>query len=646
MSTQKSIRRRIAATTLTTGALLASTMAIAAAPAAADPVAMPNACSQQGTISKTLASGTAWYLCWNIDSKKGLVLESIYVKAPKDPGYRRVLDSIALAQLNVPYDSGQNQWNDITAYGFGNQYLQKLGEAECPNGELIDVEQAWLQRSGTTNAYVSRKIPAICVQEESTGQSYRSHEQGWGSIDDAILFTAQSTDLVVSAVSKVDWYEYKSQYRFSDTGTITAGLGATGDISPMDFTDPAYGWPVGTGATDAATSHHHSGLWRVDFGVDGSNAQKVRQFDSAVTGTGPRGPQLTSTVSELTKEANIEAEKRRFFEVYAPNSLNEDQHPRGYELVFGANDPYEGIPATAPVVSFTQSKTCEEFATQNQNPNCALQSVLDYTADQQNLTNPIAWVNVGFHHVVRDEDQSPMPIHWQGFSLVARDFWAQNPLTPTARDCINGNPGGGIDSTDACGHATGTALSLSAATQRYGTASPVSATVSVTQLANEGKIPRGTVSITDGASLIASGVPVAADGTAQVPLPAGLAVGRHLLGAVFAPAPDSGWLSSSSPTAALTVTPATTRTSFSFAKATVTVGTRARVNATVTGARTGFVRAYVGTTLVGSGTLTSGKATFLLKRLGSGTYTVRVRFVGSAVAAASTSPAKTLKVVR
>lgn len=683
MRTHTTPRRRLAG--LLSGAVaVAGTLlavgATAAAPASAAPVETPGSCSQQGSIEKTLENGTSWYMCWNTDSKKGIVLESIYVKAPADPGYRRVLDSLALSQLNVPYDSGQHQWNDITSYGFGNQYLQRLDEAECPDGELIDVSQAWLQRSGTTNAYVTRTIPAICVQEISTGTAYRSHEQDWGSIEDELLFTDQSTELVISSVSKVDWYEYQSQYRFADTGTITAQLGATGDISPEDFSDPVYGWPVGEGATDYASSHYHNAIWRADFGIDDASSQKVRQFDSEVSGPGAVAPKLDATITELATEVNVEAEKRRFFEVYAPASLNDDQHARGYEIVFAANDPYEGNPETAPQVTFTQNKACEEFASQNQNPSCALQNVVDYASDQQSLTNPVAWVNVGFHHVVRDEDQSPMPIHWQGFSLVARDFWAQNPLTPAARDCVNGAPDGQIDSTNACGHATATAMTLDGTTQEKGTTTPVTADVTVSQLSGEGVVPAGTVSIIDGASIVASGVPLGADGTATVPLPADLAAGDHVLSAVFAPAAGTQWQTSTSeptafavtaapvappttsatPTAPPTTTPtappagtpaaerSATRTSLALARSTIGVGRQARLSVTVSGVAgaTGTVVAYSDGKRVGTATLKNGKATFSIKKLARGKHRITVAYSGSTTALPSTSAASILKVVR
>lgn len=638
------------AAALTGAAAVAVVTTAPAGAAAAEPVATPAACSQQGSVSKTLENGTSWSMCWNLDSKKGLVLESVMVKAPGDSGYRRVLDSIALAQLNVPYDSGQHQWNDITSYGFGNQYLQKVDESECPDGELIDVQQAWLQRSGTTNAYVERTIPAICVQEVATGLSYRSHEQDWGSVEDELLFTEQGTELVISTIAKVDWYEYQSQYRFTDSGTIAARLGATGDISPEDFADPAYGWPVGAGDTDHASSHHHNAFWRVDFGIDGASSQKVRMIDSEVTGSGERAPVLTSTITPIETARTLDMQKRRIYNVYAPGSLNEDQHPRGYEIEFEENDPYEGIPETAPEVTFTQYNACHEFATQNQNPSCALQSVLDYASGGATLTNPVAWVNVGFHHLVRDEDQSPMPVHWQGFELVARDFWARNPLAPTARDCVNGEPGGQIDSTTACGHATSTGLALSAPAQETGTSQPVTATVTVAQASEGGEVPEGTVSLVDGANLVASGE-VDGDGRATLTLPADLAVGTHSLVAVFAPADGTAWQTSSSAPVTFTVTrpdPVATRTAVALSRSTVTTAQRAavKVRVSATPTPTGTVTVYAGSRKVGTGRLKAGVVTVSLPRLAVGTYRVKASYAGSATSAPSTSPSLVLRVVR
>ncbi len=93
-------------------------------------------------------------------------------------------------------------------------------------------------------------------------------------------------------------------------------------------------------------------------------------------------------------------------------------------------------------IAFSQYLECERFATKNRD--CPGRSVTDFVKDQQELDDVVSWVAVGFHHVVRDEDQSPMDLHWQGFTLMPRDLTAQRADLPGDRSKINGksDPGG------------------------------------------------------------------------------------------------------------------------------------------------------------------------------------------------------------
>ncbi|MGH1563718.1 Ig-like domain repeat protein [Mumia sp. DW29H23] len=611
------LRSFLAAAALVAGLALVPATAPPAAQAA--PPALP--CSARGTIAKTLESGSAWRMCWNVHSNKGLVLESVWFKAKTETTYRKVLDSIALGQLNVPYDSGQHQYDDITSYGFGNQYLQKLAKTECPGGTLLDVAQSWQQ--GTR--FVQRTVPAICVQEQDSDLAYRAHEQAWGSVEDKMLFTAQGTELVVSAVAKVDWYEYETQYRFSDNGTITPRLGATGDISPHDFVGEAYGWPVGEGSTDHAASHHHNAIWRVDFGIDQAATQRVEQYDHAPTGAqGTSAPIVAATRTAITTARSVTSAKRRWYRVLAPSSLNADGHPRSYEVAFDKNDPFEANPVTQNEITFTQHDECQQYPSKNPDTTCGA-SVVDYVkaayGGDRTITDPVAWVNVGFHHVVRDEDQSPMPVHWQGFQLVPRDFLAQSPLTPLGRECVNGDPAEPrIDSTSLCGNATTTSLRASATRQTYGSATPVRLAVTVAAVKNAAR-PAGTVSLVDGSRVLRTGIPVSSSGTASYALPATLAAGTHRLVAVYSPKAGTKWVTSRTAPVTVVVARAASRVRVAPATRTVRRGAKVtyRVAVTAPGGRP-----------TGTVTLRAGKTVLATKKLpasagGRVTVTVRVR---------------------
>jgi len=39
----------------------------------------------------------------------------------------------------------------------------------------------------------------------------------------------------------------------------------------------------------------------------------------------------------------------------------------------------------------------------------------------------VAWFTMGFHHIPRMEDWPVMPTHWSSFSLMPRNFFANNP---------------------------------------------------------------------------------------------------------------------------------------------------------------------------------------------------------------------------
>jgi primary-amine oxidase len=110
----------------------------------------------------------------------------------------------------------------------------------------------------------------------------RGRHRGDGRHHPAKKYTKQGDDLVLLvlfSVSQLGWYEYVTQWNFSDDGTVTAKVGATGDLSPGDYSGAGTGWPIGKGDHDHATNHYHSVFWRLNFDIDGPEGQgrAVRQ---------------------------------------------------------------------------------------------------------------------------------------------------------------------------------------------------------------------------------------------------------------------------------------------------------------------------------------------------------------------------------
>ncbi|GGY52875.1 copper amine oxidase [Streptomyces tanashiensis] len=436
-STPQKPRTRKRGAVLTAAALLGTATAAAGpatgATAAPNPPAPTRAtaqntpdCSAAYRITQKLDGGTTWRMCWRYDTDAGLTLDRITYQPPGATAPIKVLNSARLAQIHVPYDDGGAEYDDLTGAGFGYG-LQNLKPAECPGGTLTTVKVAEVG-----------DVKGLCTTTRTRGHAYRM-----ASDNGSKVWQAQAKDLLVYTVNKVGWYEYITEWRFTADGTIGANVGATGSLSPVDYnaTD-GRGWPIGKGARGYATSHAHNVFWKLDFGLDGSTKDRIEQFDSAVTApTGGGGPTVKTTRTVVTKELAGDAKNMRWWRVVSGTGKNADGHARSYEIVPGHTDTHAGRGFTKHDVYFTQSRACEKFASNNIG-NCAAGAgdSVDKWVNGETLTQPSVWVNIGFHHIARDEDQQPMPVHWQGFQLAPRDVTAMNPLTPADLASQNGQP--------------------------------------------------------------------------------------------------------------------------------------------------------------------------------------------------------------
>ncbi|MER6096554.1 copper amine oxidase [Streptomyces sp. NPDC001728] len=384
-------------------------------------------CSTAYRITQKLDGGTVWNMCWRYDTDAGLTLGQVTFQPPGATAPVKVLASARLAQIHVPYDDGVAEYDDLTGAGFG-WGLQNLKPAECPGGTLTTIKVPEIGQ-----------VKGLCTTTRARGHAYRM-----ASDNGSKVYQAQAKDLLVYTVNKVGWYEYISEWRFSADGTIGANVGATGSLSPVDYdaTD-GRGWPLGKGARAYATSHAHNVFWKLDFGLDGSTKDRIEQFDSIVTAppAGGGGPTVKTKRTVVTKELAGDARNMRWWRVVSGTGKNADGHARSYEIVPGHTDTHAGRGFTKHDVYFTQARACEKFASNNIGgcPSNAGDSV-DKWVNGETLTKPSVWVNIGFHHIARDEDQQPMPVHWQGFQLAPRDVTAMNPLTPPDLASQNGQP--------------------------------------------------------------------------------------------------------------------------------------------------------------------------------------------------------------
>lgn len=531
----------------TVGVLLV-TLGTAGPPAAAE--VSSGYCSGDSLVSRKLSAGTTWQMCWHIDDFKGLVLDKVAFQGTRDAVPIPVLNSIAPVQMQVPYDVGTAEFEDLIAFGFG-RYASDMTRAECPGGQIVSTHRAFTDINGR---WVEKDQPVLCVREMSTGLAYRSK---WHTGADQPLVTAQGTALAISFMSAVGNYEYETSYRFADNGQIDVGMGATGEINPGIWTDRVdlrnrnYGWPIGTGNRDYSASHYHSAVWRVDFGIGGKTDMRVAQTDTEWTAKrGGQSAMLATRSRIIGKESLLNIADRRTWRVYSPSSRNADGHPRGYDIVFGKNDTYPAHPSLRNALAFTRRRTCEQLPMYNNDVACANETLMDY-ANGEPLVAPIAWVNVGFHHIVRDEDQSPMPVHWQGFTLYPHDFSAQSPLTPPSRVSRNGYVPEENEQARVAPPNRGSATTLSLIRPVVSTGSRPVVTVTVRPV-DARQIAAGVLIVrAGGRALLVSDISKTDRGRRTIRLPA-LPVGKHTLTVAYGGSAQVG--TSTSAAAILTVT--------------------------------------------------------------------------------------------
>ena len=201
----------------------------------------------------------------------------------------------------------------------------------------------------------------------------------------------------------------------------------------------------------------------------------------------------------------------------------------------------------------------------------------------------------------------------------------------------------------ATGVATSTALSASATTTTAGTSITFTATVTP---ASGTTVPAGTVTFADAGTTIGTGT---LDPTGKATLSTStLAVGSHSITASYGGATTPAFSNSASSPVTVTITPApiistTTTVSTSAVGGTATAGTSITLTATVTPASgtispTGTVTFADNATTIGTGTLTSGKATFTTTTLAVGSHSITAAYGGAATFSSSTSAAQPLTI--
>lgn len=177
-------------------------------------------------------------------------------------------------------------------------------------------------------------------------------------------------------------------------------------------------------------------------------------------------------------------------------------------------------------------------------------------------------------------------------------------------------------------------VTVSASPEPSGTDMPITFTATVTAAQSAPTAPAGTVRFFDGATLIGT---TTLSGSTATLVTGGLSAGSRTIEARYDG--DASFLPGSRTAThvvnAAAATPAITVTS---SRQPASTGQSITFTATITVATSGTIQFYDGATLLGSGAIGSGRATFATSSLAAGSHAIWARFTGNASAPPVNSP--------
>ncbi len=357
-------------------------------------------CSSAYRIDVTLPTGARWDMCWEQRSLEGIVLHDVHYTPPGGPR-RLILASAGLAQIHVPYDDNGARFHDVSDYGLGGRFLLDLTPEECPDGQLL--------------SYYTKNV--LCLQTPPRGYAYKYFNR-----------QIQGHELNLFSVSVSGDYNYISAWRFTDDGVIEPTVGAAGKLQRYGSSE-RYGWR--TAPQRVPISHTHNYYWRLDFDIDGLANDLVEEIEFVREDGGRK---LAIDVEPITEEAgrSVNPQSMRSWRIRDTVSVNTEGHAISYHL-----DPIQVghqfigpsfEPWTYNDLYVTAVRPCERFTSHNPAVSgCASDVTQFINGENVNGADVVVWYGISFHHLPRDEDESDMPVHWDGFQILPRDWIAQSP---------------------------------------------------------------------------------------------------------------------------------------------------------------------------------------------------------------------------
>ena len=290
----------------------------------------------------------------------------------------------------------------VTGAGLGGSNQRQQSAIDCPGGTLYG--------GG-----------ALCAQVQGRGYAYKSRS-----------VQVQGFRLGLRASTTIGPHTYLLRWQFADDGSIAPAIGLAGEL-PVLTADTAAadnGWPLDAAGTLAIGFTHHY-FWRLDFDLGtGPAGDAVEEL--AVVPSSDRRRKTQSRIS-ITSESQrrVDADSKRSWRILDTQISNADGRSISYHLepLHSAHRNRGNLPALASDIHITKLNACERFSIANPTTGGCGANVADYV-DGESLEGAdiVLWYGLSYHHLPRSEDEPRLPVHWDGFVVVPRDWTATNPL--------------------------------------------------------------------------------------------------------------------------------------------------------------------------------------------------------------------------
>ena len=358
-----------------------------------------------------------WSFRWQFRDIEGLMLTDVYFRD------RKVLKAINMAEIYVPYATGQPRPEDFALGGFlANPMPLELGR-DCAG---VGTQCRAYNRDGTRS---TGPTADVMIHEEPLGFLYAG-KQGRAPGKMLVLWSMAHFPGVD------DGYTYVIRWKFRNDGSLCPEVGATGGLQHLNTgagTDAAV--VVGRDAKKEivfAPSHVHNFYFRIDFDIDGE-VNTAEEFTYDIVEDDPLEARAHWRSFQLERSRVRQENQFRSWRVKNPKSLNSLGHARSYHLMPGGQGAWKDAAHPVLIDDFFITKySPTEFPYSSSDPRRTLAALSNYMNDEPVVeTDLVAWYRLSFVHHPRTEDYPAQPIVWNSFELMPRDFLDASPLEAT-----------------------------------------------------------------------------------------------------------------------------------------------------------------------------------------------------------------------